>query len=279
MNQDNENLFMSISTREPQVFKSVSKTLYKYFTDSTFMINSQGIYIQEGKEDMSVLFESFFRKEQFDKFIIPKFEDPNATIILGFSTKEMEKALEGVTKTDNLRIYVRTDDTNNLHLHITNESKGKNSYKFIRLKKTKICNIISLSYKDSDPTAVVHGPQYKKGMTEINKAASKIKVRLRAQENGMIVVPPDNVQISAFREVWGNYIDGQQDIYDEQISTAKLHAVSELASITKNIKIYACGDGKPLKIALNAGQLGTIAIYLQPDQQVNGPVTNNNMIQ
>ena len=74
MNQDNENLFMSISTREPQVFKSVSKTLYKYFTDSTFMINSQGIYIQEGKEDMSVLFESFFRKELFDKFIIPKFK-------------------------------------------------------------------------------------------------------------------------------------------------------------------------------------------------------------
>jgi|SRR5579885_847059 len=273
--------FLEIVTMESQVFKSISKALHKYFNEAAFMITNAGIFLQESKADASILLEFFLKREQFDRFIIPKFEDANSTIILGFSTKEMQKALEGITKTDCLKIYIRTDDINNLHMHITNPTRGKNSFKFVRLRKTNICNTLSPSYNDNTPTAVVNGAQYKKGMTEINKAASKTKIRLRAQPEGAIIVPPEGAQISGFREVWGNYIEGQPDIYDEQLSVTKLHVISELACITKLVKIYACEDDRPLKISLNAGQLGQISVYLQPDQIANTQMSmnNNNMVQ
>jgi hypothetical protein len=149
---------------------------------------------------------------------------------------------------------------------------------------TQIGKVVSNSYNDHRPTALIAAQQFKKGMTEAKKILKEQKARIRAQcgmvngilVSGAIVTPPENVHIGKFAETWGSYAPGKPDIYDEEIPISKLTSIGELSPITKTIKLYVC-EGRPLKFSLNAGCstfLGTVSIYLQPEQQgtINGQI-------
>lgn len=221
---------------------------------------NSGIYLSENTEEGNVLIECFLNAQQFLTFNIPQFEDPSSTISLGFSTKEFLQATEGITKTDDFKMYVLAHNTNMLCLDITNAAKKKRSQKFISLKKTTLGNITSPSYNDYKPTATVLASQFKKAVVDAKKV-SKQMVRIKAQENGAIMESAAS-QIGGFKENWGTWIEGVPPIYNECITTTRLHAITELAQITKTIRIYCCADDRPLKISANAGHLGTICIYL-----------------
>jgi len=259
-------MFLNIHTSDSIVFKCLSKLLLKNFTEATFMVTEQGIFVQENKEDDTVLIESFLRRDKFDGYIIPKFQNEGQVIIMGFSTKELQQALDGITKTDRIRMYILMDRTDTLCFEITNEAKKKNSSKFILLKKTNICNTTSPAYDDYKPTAVVDSVQFKRAMTDANKS-SKQHVRIRAQESGAVMTAPKESQISNFREIWGNWVEDMVTpvFYDKELSTSRLHGIGDLAPLTKLVRIYACSDGRPLKLMVDACGLGTISIYLQPD--------------
>lgn len=259
-------MFLEISTTDSIVFKCLAKLLLKNFMDSTFMVTDRGIFIQEGKEGGAVLIECILNRNKFDSFIIPKFQNNNQVIILGFSTKELQQALDGIIKTDHIRMYILQERTDILCFEITNPTKKKNSTKFISLKKTTICDVVSSNYDDHIPTAVPISAQFKRAMTDANKC-SKQKVRIRAQETGVVMEPSKESQISGFKETWGTWVEGAPVIYDTELSTNKLHAIGDLAPITKLIRIYACPDDRPLKIMVDACGLGTISIYLQPEAQ------------
>lgn len=257
-------MFLDISTTDSIVFKCLSKLLLKNFMDATFMVTDRGIFIQEGEEGGAVLIECILNRNKFDSFIIPKFQNKNQVIILGFSTKELQQALDSISKTDHIRIYILQERTDILCFEMTNPTKKKNSTKFISLKKTNICDVVSSNYDDHIPTASPISALFKRALTDANKC-SKQKVRIIAQDAAVVMVPSKESQISNFKEMWGTWIEGAPVIYDTELSTSKLHAIGDLAPITKLIRIYACPDDRPLKIMVDACGLGTISIYLQPE--------------
>lgn len=278
--------FLNISTQNAMVFKCLAKLLFRNFLTASFIINEYGLFVQESTQNECVLVESLFRRDDFLQFNIPVFQNPNDIILLGFSTKEMDTALGGITITDHCRLYVLTNDPSILYIHITNPSKGKNSLKSVRLMKTEISKLLSNSYKDHMPTALIASAQFKKGMAEAKKALKEAqKARIRAQccvtngimITGAIVTPPEDFQIGGFAETWGNYVQGQPDIYDENISISKLSSIGEMAQVTKIIKLYVC-DGRPLKFSMNVGcgnhTLGVVSIYLNPETKgtINGQI-------
>jgi len=252
--------FLEISTDQALVFKCLAKLLLKNFTDSTILIMESGMYLSESTEEGSVLIECFLNSQQFLSFNIPKFEDPSSTISLGFSTKDFLQATEGITKTDDIKMFILAHNTNMLCLEITNAAKKKKSQKFISLKKTTLGNLTSPSYTDHKPTATILASQFKRAIVDAKKV-SKQMVRIRAQEHGAVMESAAS-QIGGFKESWGDWREGLPAIYDECITTARLHAIAELAQITRTIRIYCCSDDRPLKISANAGDLGTICIYL-----------------
>jgi len=284
-NQNNQ-IFLNIATQNAMVFRCLAKVLFRNFITSSFIINEFGLFVQESTENECVLVEALLKREDFSQFNIPVFQNDSDVIILGFSTKEMDIALTGITKTDNFKMYILTNDFSVLYIHITNATNGKNSLKTIRLMRTNISKVVSNSYKDHMPTASIASASFKKGITEAKKVLKEAqKARIRAQcgiinnmmVSGAIVTPPENFQIGNFTETWGNYIQGQPDIYDENISISKLSSIGELAPITKAIKLYACDDGRPLKFSLNAGcptPLGVISVYLKPEDTgtINGEI-------
>lgn len=265
-------------TEDGMVFKCLSKVLQKNFTNATFMVTEKGIFLQENTEKALVMLECMLKKENFLKYDIPRFETPGSVICLGFSTKDFKEAVDRIMKTDEYKMYILQSNYSILHIEITNPSKGSKIYKYITLKKTEISPVVSADYNDHEPTAVVRAAQFKKATTDANKN-SKNRIKIRAQQKGVLLEGTTS-QIRGFREVFGDWTDGQNEIYSEYLSTPKLHSFSDMAAAAKTIQIYACADDRPLKISCAAGRLGTVSYYLQPDvtQQEPQQQQNNNQM-
>lgn len=259
-------------TDNGMVFKCLSKILNKNFIDAAFMITQRGIFLQENTENHSVMIECLLKSEKFLNRMIPTFEDPDAAISLGFSAKDFKEAVDRIMKTDQLKMYVKESNYSLLHIEISNPSKGTKIFKYITLKKTNPSSVISQNYDDHNPTAVIMASQFKKATTDANKS-SKTSIRIRAQQTGILMEGTAS-NISGFREMFGNWIDGAPEIYDEFLSTAKLHSFSDVAPVAKTIQIYACDDDRPLKISAAVGELGTISFYIQPDASGQGATTS-----
>jgi hypothetical protein len=255
--------FFEFYSDEAMVFKCLSKHLHKNYIDATFMITEHGIFLQENTDKGLVMTECMFKIEKFLYRKIPEFEEKGSIISLGFSTKDLKDALDRIAKTDHIRFYVLVSNYNVLHFEITSPSKGTNIYKFITLKKTSISNITSPNYTDHQPTAVIQGSHFKKATTDAYKN-SKTTVRIRAQEFGVLMEGTGSA-MRGFSEIFGQWRPGMPEIYNEMLSTPKIHSFSDIAPVAKRVQIYACADDRPLKIMADLGGIGSISFYLQPD--------------
>lgn len=252
--------FLELHTDEAIVFKSISKVLHKNFIDTTLLINQFGIYISENTDDAKVLIECILNAEYFTKFMIPQLEE-GQTIRLGLSTTDFCQATSGITKTDKLKISVIENDYNTLCIQILNPDRGKKVHKFIKLKQVEIKDLCAPQYNNHLPTATIVSSQFKRAMVDANKV-SKQKVRIRAQKKGALMENSES-QIASFREEWGEWVEGEEVIFDKYLITKRLHSITELSQITKNVRIYATADDSiPMKLSCHAGGLGFIYIYL-----------------
>ncbi len=227
------------------------------------MITEHGIFLQENTDKGLVMTECMFKIEKFLYRRIPEFEEKGSIISLGFSTKDLRDALDRIAKTDHIRFYVLVSNYNVLHFEITSPSKGTNIYKFITLKKTTISNITSPNYTDHQPTAVIQGSHFKKATTDAYKN-SKTTVRIRAQEAGVLMEGTGSA-MRGFSEIFGQWKPGMPEVYNEMLSTPKIHSFSDIAPVAKRVQIYACADDRPLKIMADLGGIGSISFYLKPD--------------
>lgn len=252
-------------TDRAKVFQAIAKILEKNFIEATFMVTEHGIFLQEsnstGDGTASIIFEVMLRRQKFLVYTVPIVESPDATVCLGFSTSDFKNALDRIIKTDSFRMYVLASDPEILHLEIIS-SAGNRTEKFITLRKTTVGQVIPPNYNDHIPTVVIQPSPFRKATTDANKN-SKTQVKISAQTHGLRIEGTGS-QIRGLKDTFGKWVDGQPEIYNELISTQKLHSFSEIAvsNIAETIQIYASGDGRPLKLSADAGSLGTVSMYL-----------------
>lgn len=258
-------------TNEAIVFKQISKALHKIFIDSVFIITSHGIFLQDSLEGNSLVLELRLKSQKFTPYNMPTFEREGSSIVLGFSTKDFKDALERITKTDHFCMYVLEANPNYLHMEIWNPNKSGRVYKFITLKRSSINDILTSSYQDHNPTVSILPTQFKKATADAGKN-SKNLVLITGQKRGLKIEGIET-QLTGLKEVFGEWIEGSQDIvYQQYISTKRLVAFSEIVALSKNVQVYAT-IGKPLKISCSTGDLGMASIYLKGEK---APNSNNN---
>lgn len=252
-----------VFTTEAIVFKAISKVLASNFIDATFMITEAGIFIQECAGSGSIIFEAVLRRMAFLGWKLPQINQPGSILCIGFSTADLKTALDRITKTDSFRMYVDSHQPEIIRMEITTRL-GAKTEKYITRKKTKLAELIPPSYDGFNPTVVIQSTSFKKTTTDANKN-SKAKIRITAQGYGMVIEGTGS-QLRGLKDNWGQWDPKGTIVYSEEISTQKFHSFSELAvqTISKNIQIYA-GEINPLRLRADAGSLGSVSMYLQPD--------------
>lgn len=262
MNSANSTLF-DVFTTEAIVFKAMSKVLASNFIDATFLITEAGIFIQECSGGGSIIFEAVLRRNAFLGWRLPQINQAGSILCIGFSTADLKTALDRITKTDSFRMYVTSQQPEILRMEITTRL-GVKTEKFITTKKTNLADLIPPSYDGLSPTVVVQSGSFKKTTTDANKN-SKPKIRVMAQLTGLIIEGTGS-QLRGLKDNYGEWDPKGSILYSEEISTQKFHSFSEMAvqTISKNIQIYA-GDVNPLRLRADAGSLGSVSMYLQPD--------------
>lgn len=264
-------LLMEFFIEEARVLKAIAKILEKNFTMATLIVTEQGMFLQENNGDpdkndpVTVILEVLLKRQKFLRYTIPIIEPPGGELCLGFSTSDLAVQLGGVRKTDQMRMYIIAAVPNILHFEITNLRSTSRSTKSVTLCTTKIGRVVTPPYADHIPTVVVEAASFKQTTTHANKN-SKARILISAQDRGIKMESPP--QIRPFSDYFGQWVPDGEVFYQEWLSTARFHSFSEIATanIAKAVQIYACRDGKPLKLTADAGDLGTISMYLQPEQ-------------
>jgi hypothetical protein len=251
-----------------KVFKALSKIIKANFTKASFIITEAGIFLQEnngGKtpnDPVTAILEIVLRREKFDLFTIPHIEG-SGYICLGFATLDFKTAMERVSKTDSVRMYVLQENPSLLYFDIL-DSKGVNiSTRYITLIQTEIGHVTPPEYEEHLPVANVKMSEFKRSTTEASKI-SKTKIRVSTQKTGMMFESIGS-SMRAFRDPFGSWVDGAPLVFSEELSTARIHSFSEISATNiERIRIYS-EEEKPIKFQCDAGHLGTVSLYLQPD--------------
>lgn len=261
-------LNFQIPEAQGKVFKAISKIVKANFTKASFIVTQSGIFLQEnngGKtknDPVTAILEIILKREKFDLFVIPQIEG-GGYLCLGFTTLDFKTAMERVTKTDSLRMYVLQENPSLLYFDIL-DSKGVNtSTRFITLIQTEIGHVVPPEYEDHLPVANVKMSEFKRSTTEASKT-SKAKIRVSAQKTGVLFESVGST-IRGVKDPFGTWMEGNPLIFSEELSTARIHSFAEMsATNVERIRIYS-EEGKPIKLQADAGALGTVNLYLQPD--------------
>lgn len=258
---EEEQIFLEIVTSKANALKCLFKFIVKNLISGTLLITERGIYLQESREDASVLIEFVLWRQKFVKFRIPKFENPDSVIQLGFSAKTLASHLDSAKMKDTCRIFIKSTDVSCLYVQLTNNG-GKNSLKYLSLQAPTINSTISPSYEDHKPNALVKALNYKQVISEMWKI-SKSHVEIQGQDFG-IKISSASSQMGGVIEFWGEWDPRAPVLYRALIPTARLKSITEMTSATEYILFYLPPQiTSPLKLKCDVKNIGVVSIYLQ----------------
>lgn len=253
---------ITIKTNEGIVLKHIARLLHTTFLEATLMIDEKGIFIQEAREGHTVLIEVWLRKEKFLIFKTAMVSAQDQLIAFALGLVTFKENTDGIRKTDSVTLSVGASDTDTLQILTENTQRSKESLKSVKIKAPKIDGITPPIYDTSNPTVTVIAGEFKRVLADAKKY-SKNGLRIMSQKNSMRLIGISGI-VSGSQETWGNWIEGEEVVYDEIFPTSRISSMIEVAPITNSVRIYAPSPNMPLKFVADAGSIGTISIYIQP---------------
>ena len=253
---------LDIRTTEALVFKSISQVLKKNFLNATFVFTPKGLFCQESSGDYLIV-EILLGSDKFIKpWKIPVVEYGGFSLVQ-FNTDNFFEALKRVQKLDKLRLYIFENDSRTLHIEIYNDTRNTQILKSVPLIDIALSAGVPQSFQGIDPTATIIGGVFKKATADIYKQ-SKLSVRIVARLTGG-QMQATNTDINPHAESFGTINMSEPIVYDELISTQRIHHFSAMAAggVSKNIYIYAIKD-HPFRLKADAGTLGIVSMYISP---------------
>lgn len=267
---------LSIKTNQGRVFKAIASILASNFNKASLIMVEQGVFIQEAADE-NVIFECKLDRNKFLDFQIPEIkseeENPNDFIVLGFFTDQFKAATEKIGASDSVELFLHPSNTEVCNIKIIKGTSSTLERSF-SLTQTTIGAVVPPIYVDHIPTTTILASEYKINLSGITKKKSII-ITVLAQTEG-VSLKDENSKISAGGCTLGKWDPTKPTICTFHIPFARLSSFSEISSTGKDstIRIYAFPN-LPLRLASDAGKLGTINMYFKSLSANNSNIVGN----
>ena len=234
--------------------------------DAYFQLTETGIKFCCSDEQESTLINFNLERENFDNYHCQK----NMTIAINL--KHLHKLLKNVKKKDSITLFIDKDNFNRLWIKVVPIAMNK---KLDRAETSHI-SIREVAIKDYDVPTGYHYPkvipstEYQKMCKKMTIVPGKV-ITITIQQNNYISFYCDGGDIISSEMAFGS-IDPKLDkdsTYIGSFYTTMLNQLIKMPGLSPKMQISAPkNNGFPIRIKMQAGNLGMIEVYLKTKKQI-----------
>ena len=245
-------------TSEGYIIKFISDFLKATIkTNAEFCIDENKILLRKTDENSHYLVEVELKREEFDGGYHFDMEDEEE-LFVGINLTQWQKLLKTVKKKDQIEMYIRRDNQQQLGMVLCSAAK----------KETCHANIFKIPKKIEMPIEVYSHPkvipssEFQKMIKKLSSLTDK-KVVICIQGSTYASFYADGSSVIDSKTEFGDF-DKSEDYYEQEFYISDLKKIVKMPGMSKNMKIYAPDDSRmPIKVSTKAGGLGVVSVYMK----------------
>lgn len=245
-------------TSEGYIIKFISDFLKATIkTNAEFCIDENRILLRKRDENSHYLVEVELKREEFDGGYHFDMEDEEE-LFIGINLTQWQKLLKTVKKKDQIEMYIRRDNQQQLGMVLCSAAK----------KETCHANIFKIPKKIEMPIEVYSHPkvipssEFQKMIKKLSSLTDK-KVVICIQGSTYASFYADGSSVIDSKTEFGEFDKGE-DYYEQEFYISDLKKIVKMPGMSKNMKIYAPDDSRmPIKVSTKAGGLGVVSVYMK----------------
>jgi len=247
--------------------KGIMEVMHGCLTNEAyFRLEKSGFYSVCSDNRETTLLDIKLPMEQFDSY------NCKVERTIAVNLKHLQKLLKSVKKKDAITLFIEEDNTNRLGIKIVPISINKNTEKadisFISIRDV-IRPIIEIPDGYYFPK-VIPSTDYQKMCKKMGAVPGKI-ISITIQENNFISFFCDGGDIITSELTFGSKdLKCPKDtLYEGHFYIAHLNQLIKMPGLSPKMQISAPKNkGFPIRIKMQAGQLGSIGVYLKTKEQI-----------
>ena len=265
-NMTNQDYAFKARTEEAYTIKSLSEVLQNILTDVCFTFNKDGIKLLtvDNKKPPQLLVHLKLGGEAFHEYICPK------PLSVGINLQHLYKMLKSIKKKDTIELFILKSEPGLLNINTIQSDTNQPVTSQIKIQKLNQIDVnIPTDY--GHPVHISTGT-YQKMCKDMLSVSSTIHV----YSKGSHLRFSCEVENMYKRAVpFGEHDeDSNDDEYEDKFYTKSLNQLIKVSGLNTRMQVYIplsdSAEEMPLKIGINAGQLGKLEIYIKSVKQIEG---------
>lgn len=246
-----------ITTTDAYQIKMLAELLSNTLDELNIVLTPTTITIRESNSEEKCILDVTIRVADV------QYDPPQCQTIIGMNASHLYKMLKRCKKKDKLSLYIDKDEPGSFKCRILNAEKERNKEASLRIKDVPISSWQLPEYSCSPVTTVLTAEYLR--MIKLMLPISP-RIRIRIQPRGVKFSAVLN-NMSSISDMYGDYDEDADDIYDRKFDTRTLLRLSKVTGIASSFKIFHLEDEAIIKFTANIGSIGMFSALLLPNNE------------
>lgn len=247
---------VKIKTKEGFIMKIIIELYENFVHLCTFSLDKNKWKINEVDEDRKVFISSEFSGSNFDEF---KVDEP---CHLPVNLEHMKKIVSSMKKKNSFAMVRFIKERDNLYIKTKDPETSKEGGGRVVIFPDEPVKEISdwPDISDLHPACIVNNAEFRRSCKSMNGSGKS--VRIEGQANAVRFCSVDTLYDKT--EKFGKWKKDEDIIFSTEIETKQLVNLTKCAGLSSKLKLYCLPEA--FVIAIDAGHLGSVKIYLKSDK-------------
>ena len=242
-------------TNEGYTIKILAELLQNIIKTASFRVTHQGIFLRMFDSRECILVDVELHSDKFHKYELE--EEFN----IGINLIHFYRMLKSIKKKDELALYTIDGEPDLLYIEVYPKDHEGMSRSVIHAEFLQ-CVDITLPTEYTNPV-IIPSDKYQRTIKEmINLGDGSIDILMKKY---FLKISCESNQIYQSSVFFGDVSDESPDRFHQKFHNEFFTRTIKLTGLSSEIYVY--GDiGLPLKLKTNAGHVGNVSIYINPNR-------------
>lgn len=257
------NYVFSATTSDAHIIKSLVEVLQNILREVCFVFDENGISLEtaDEKKPWNLMVDLKLRNINFNEFHCKK------KLNVGINLQHLYKLLKNIKKKDTIHLFIDKKDTSQLNITITSPT-GPSVTSFVQILKLSVME--SISFTNYVHPIHIDTSAFQKMCKYMKSIASSTKIYTKGS---FIRFSADIPNMYGHNVPFGTLDDKSNDQeYESSYNTNTLNQIIKISGLNNKMQVHIPLEKyaaiTPLKISVNAGQLGIMNIYIKTLDQL-----------